>query len=298
MAIILQQLFVLYAFLLLGFCFGKAKPNLVPQTGLLSFLIVYLFLPCKVFNTFSKNFTVTYLKEKYTVIAASLCILLFLHFLSKFICKYLHKDPFLKKVYEYTLTISNYAYMGYALMEGLYGEAGLTDLIVFCIPFAMYTYTVGYVKLTGSDLSLKRLINPMTCSLVLGIFFGLCGISLPTAVRTIFSNSASCVGTASMLLTGITLSTLSFRQVLTDKISYVVVFLRLVGIPGILFCICKLFGLHEVLLPALFMSAMPSGLNTIVFTKSAGLDPGPGARLAVMSHLFSVLTIPFWLSLL
>jgi len=298
MAIILQQISVLYVFLLLGWMFGKVKKGLDAQTGILSFLTVSFFLPAKVFSTFSKNFTLSYLGEHYKTILIAVCFLAFLHFLGKFIAKFLHKDGYMRRIYEYSLTIPNYAYMGYALAESLFGEKGLTDLIVFCIPFSIYTYTVGYVKLTGNGKSLKRAVNPMTGAILLGILFGLFSIPLPGVVTTVLSSAAGCVGPITMLLTGITLSSYALGKVFSDKVSYVVVFLRLVAIPALMFSICKLFGLSSVLPSALFMSSMPTGLNTIVFPKSVGEDPGPGARLAVLSHLLSILTLPFWLSLL
>jgi predicted permease len=302
LSIIFVQLLVLYTFLVLGWLFGKWKKNLLSQTQILSFLIVNLFLPCKLFANFTSNFTVTYLKEKYSVIISSVCILAFLHFLSVFISKFLHKESYMRRIFEYSLTISNYAYMGYALMEGIWGEVGKNDLMVFCIPFSMYTYTVGYVKLTGNGATVKRVINPLTITLLLGITIGLTssvsGFSLPPFVNIVLNNASNCVGPISMLLTGITLSSLTLKKAFVDKLSYVVVALRLVVIPAIIYGICNLFRLYDVLPAALFVAAMPTGLNTIVFPKSIGADPTPGARLAVISHLASIVTIPCWLMLL
>jgi predicted permease len=59
-----------------------------------------------------------------------------------------------------------------------------------------------------------------------------------------------------------------------------------------------LLGLNEVLQSALFVTAMPTGLNTIVFAQNTGNPSEIGARLAFLSHLFSCATIPLWLSLL
>ena len=49
MRIVLEQLFVLYVFLCLGWFLGTRKKGLAAQTGVLSFLLVNLFLPAKVF---------------------------------------------------------------------------------------------------------------------------------------------------------------------------------------------------------------------------------------------------------
>lgn len=297
--IILEQLLVLYAFLFLGWFLGKKNPRIVPQTGVLSFLLVNLFLPAKVFGTFSRNFTVPYFQHNYLTILVSLAFLCLLHFLSKALARMFYRESYMQRVMEYTFTISNYAYMGYALAEGIWGEKGLTDLIVFCIPFAIYTYTVGFLKLTGNGKGFKRAINPMTVSILVGILFGLVAIPVPAPAQTVLSSASACVGPLSMLLTGITLSEFSVKEMLTDKKSYAIVLVRLVAIPLLVFAIVKGFSLpDQIALPALFVGAMPTGLNTIVFPKSVGEDPGPGARLAFLSHLISCVTIPVWLTLI
>jgi len=298
MIIILQQLLILYAFLCLGYFFGKKKPALRDQTGILSYLLVNLFLPSKVFSTFSKNFTVSYIQNSYTIIIVSVSLLVFLHFLAKYMSKALVKDDYTRKVYEYTITIANYAYMGYALVEGVFGTQMLTDLILFCIPFSMYTYTVGYVKLTGSENNLKRLFNPMTCAIALGIVCGLTGFKMPSVIEKALSMSSSCVGPVSMLLTGFTLSAFSIKELFLAKKVYVLVAIRLVVVPLIVFALFKLLRLEAILPCALIMAAMPTGLNTIVFPKSVGKSSDLGARLAFLSHLFSCATIPLWLSIL
>lgn len=297
MTVVLEQLLILYIFLFIGWLFGKIKKTLPSQTGILSFLLVNLFLPTKVFTSFSKNFTVSYFKERYDSIIISVILLAVLHFASIYVAKLLTKKGYEQKVYRYTLTIANYAYMGYALSESLFGEAGLTDMILFCIPFAIYTYTFGYAMLTGSGTSVKRIFNPITVAIILGMLFGLFGISLPDSVNGILGMSSACVAPVSMVLTGLTLSMFSFKELIGDIKAYIVVALRLVVLPAIIFGICKLLRL-DVINSALLMSCMPSGLNTIVFPRLVDEDCKPGARLALISHIFSLATIPLWLSLL
>ena len=75
---VFRQLIVLYIFIFLGWLFGKLKPENLHGSKLLSFLLVNLFLPSKVFSTFSRNFTVTYLRENYTTFFISTAILVIL----------------------------------------------------------------------------------------------------------------------------------------------------------------------------------------------------------------------------
>lgn len=298
MLIILKQLIVLYVFLFLGWLFGKLKKDLTEHTGILSFILVNLLLPSKVFGTFSKNFTVSYLKNNYVTIIISVSILVVLAVVSWLISKPLTKNAYEQKVYRYSLTISNYAYMGYVLTEQLFGTEGLTDLILFCIPFAMYTYTFGYAMLTNRGSSLKRLLTPLTLSIALGIIVGLTQIQIPDVVSQVLGASSACVGPLSMILTGISLSAFAPRELVTDVKTYIVVALRLVGIPALVFGACTLLRLDGVIVPATIMASMPCGLNTIVFPKLVGEDCKTGARLALISHLFSLVTLPLWLSIL
>ena len=157
MLIILKQLVILYIFIILGWVLGKVNPKQVDHTGILSFLLVNLLLPCKVFTTFAKNFTVSYITQSYKTILVSTALLLFIVIISKLCAHSITKNEYERKVYRYSLTLSNYAYMGYALCESLFGESGLTDLILFCIPFAFYTYTFGYAMLTGKGSIAKKL---------------------------------------------------------------------------------------------------------------------------------------------
>lgn len=301
MLTVLKQLFVLYTFLALGWLFGKWKKEQAGHTGLLSFLLVNLFLPAKVFGTFSKNFTVDYIRYNYVTIIFSTVLLISLALLSVPLSRLLSRNDYERRVYRYSLTISNYAYMGYVLAEELFGGQGLTDLILFCIPFAIYTYTFGYAMLTGKDKSLRRALNPMTVAILCGMVVGLTGLSIPGVLHQVLTSASACVGPLSMILTGMTLSAFAVRELVTDGRAYVFSALRLLVLPlavlGFCYAVSLTGWLPDSVLPsAVMMACMPCGLNTIVFPKLVGEDCRIGARLALITHLCSCLTIPIWLS--
>ena len=258
--------------------------------------MVNIFLPCKIFISLSENFSFGYLVIKWKTFIFSVFMLIFLHILSSILVRSIGKTNYEKKVYEYSLTISNYAYMGYALIENIFGNKALADMIFFCIPFAIYTYTIGYLKLTENKICVKKLLNPMTFAILSGIFFGACVIELPYIIQKVTQLSSACSGPISMLLTGMVLSTFRVRDLLMHFRDYIIILFRLVLIPLSVFFICKLSDYNDVLRTALFVTAMPTGLNTIVFAQNTKNPPDIGARLAFLSHLFSCITIPIWLS--
>ncbi len=294
---IFETLVVLYVFLFLGWLFGKIRKDLPDYATLISFFIVNLFLPSKLFRSLSKNFTVTYLKENYVIVLTALAFLALLILLAFPISRFLTKDSYERRVYRYSVTISNYAYLGYVLVEEALGLSGLTSMILFCIPFSLYTNSFGYLLLTEKKFTAKNFFNTITLSLIFGMVFGLFEIPIPAVFEKILSNASSCAGPLAMLVTGLILSTFSFKELFRDKMVYVMIFLRLLGIPLLVFGVCKLFRLDGVILFAVMMACMPGGLNPIVFPRLVGKNCRVGASLALISHVLAMATVPFWVSL-
>ena len=295
---VFEQLIILYVFISIGFLLGKLFRKKVEHTEILSVLLVNVFLPCKVFNSFAKNFTTTFFSEKYTLIIASTVLLVLLAVLAPFVAKRLSKSKQESNVYKYSVPISNYAYLGYVLIENVFGQEFLTSFIFFAIPFIIYTYTAGYAILTNSGGNIKKLINPITISIFLGAIVGLVNITLPAPVVSIIASASSCVGPLSMIMTGIVISTFAFGKLFTDIPSYIFLALIMIVLPAICFGICLLLGLHEISYMMLIITCMPCGLNPIVFSKLIGEDSIPGARLVVLSHIVAIISLPLWLSLI
>lgn len=297
MEVILTKLFCLYAFILMGYLIGKFKKGINDHTVILSFLAVNILLPAKVFNSFSTYFTVSYISNHYQLLMVSLGLLVVLHLAGWLVGKLLKGNGIEKGIYEYTVTISNYGYLGYVLIESVFGSAALTDMILFCMPFSIYTYTVGYMKLTGK-VSLKRLLNPVTLASFAGMAVGLVGLELPVIATDIIGSASACLGPLTMLLTGLTLSEFTLRRMLGDVKVYIMTAIRLLLVPLFVYVSFRLLKLDAYLAPALVMSAMPSGLNTIIFPKNIGASPELGAKLALITHVISCVTLPLWLSLM
>jgi predicted permease len=154
------------------------------------------------------------------------------------------------------------------------------------------------VLLTGGKKPLKKLLNPITVAIALGIIFGLSGLPVPEILGTAISSASACVGPLSMLLTGITLSGFAIGELIKNKTAYIFSALRLIIIPAIAYVICLGLRLTHLAPMVLIITCMPCGLNTIVFPKLIGEDCKPGARLALITHIFSIITLPFWLSMI
>ena len=302
MNIVVEQIIILYTFILIGWGLGKWKKEQAKNSSLLSFLLVNLFLPIMVFRSFSRDFTVSYITENFLTLLISAGILLLIIGLASLLSPLFSRDKFQRAVYHYSLTITNFSYIGFVLAENLLGSVGLANMILFCIPASLYTYSVGFSTLAGGGSPVKKLINPITVAMVLGMIFGLVGIPMPAVVSTILSSASACVGPLSMLLTGFVLAGFKFRQLLPDWRVLLTCLLRLVLLPALVFFLCKglalIMPLPDAVYPyAVLFACLPCGSNAVIFPKLIGKDCDSGARIALYSHLISCFTIPIWLGI-
>lgn len=296
----ISQLMILFAFILFGFIIGTVKHIPREKSSILSLLLVNVFLPAKIFLNFSKQCTLSYFTKNYATFFVSIALLLLLVLVSWLISKPLTKHAYERKVYRYSFAISNYAYLGYVFIENLLGEAALTDMILFCIPFAFYTYTFGYSLLSNKPKSWKNTVTPMTVAIAMGMVFGICAIPLPRVAMETLELASGCVGPLSMIVTGLVISSFPIKEILPDIKTVLFSLIRLVAIPAFLLGICLFcelfFPLPSAVYPAaVIMGCMPCGLNTIVFPSMVGEDCRMGARFVLFSHILCLVTIPVWM---
>lgn len=303
MGALFRQMLVLYTFILLGIFLGKLKKDTAEKSSLLSFLVVNLFLPSKLFSNFSRNFTVSYLQNNYLTVFISLGTLGVLIATGYLVGGLLTKKPYDRKVYNYSITISNYSFFGYVLVENALGEAALNDIMVFCLPFSVYCYTFGVALLMDRKVSFKSLLNTTTVSIVLGMIFGLLGWQLPEVLDTVARSASACVGPVSMVLVGLVLSGFTVQQLLPSWRTWVFCGIRLLAVPALVFGICMILGQFfplptSVYPSALLMACMPCGLNPVVYPKLIGQDCSLGAKMIPLTAILSCATIPMWLWIL
>lgn len=298
MLIVLRQVLLLLLFSAAGYLLCKTKKADSSHAKLLSCLEIYVFLPCNAFNTFANNFTPAYLQERYPMLLASIALFLLLVLVSWPLATVLTKERYRQQVLRYSLVVSNYGYMGYALAGGLYGSEVLMSVMFFALPFTFFVYTVGYSILTGNRFSAKRLVNPVTLAMALGAVVGLTGLQVPEVIGSFMSKSVACLGPVGMLLTGMVMSEYRWSTLLRRWETYIVAFLRLLVIPCGAAAALLLLGMDWVVLPALLVLSMPCGMNAVVFGRLMGEDCESGASLALVTSLLSCVTIPFCLWLM
>ncbi len=299
----LNQMLVMFIFMALGFIINRKK--LLPfDTGeVLSKLESYAFVPCLSFVTFYKYFNFENIKTKLPVIIVSVCVLAFSFALSFVLARLFGQRGYMACIYRYAFTCANFGFMGNAVVLGVFGEEALFNYMMFTLPFNMFVYSYGVQTLkpntSGGKISIKAFINPIFISIVLGGALGFFHVKLPEFLLTAVSASGNCMSPIAMLLTGFIIGEYSLKRLVGVKKIYIASFIRLILLPLLFVLVLRVLSIDEsVVMLTLCATAMPLGLNTVVFPASYGGDTTTGASMALISHALSVITVPIMFGIL
>ena len=298
----LNQMMVLFIFMALGFFLNKKRLLPLDDSVVLSKLETYAFVPCLVFSVFYKYCTVENFRLKWTYMLYGAAIMAVSLPIGIVLAKLFAKDEYLKKIYTYSFAVANFSFMGNAVVLGVFGEEILFDYMIFTLPLNLYVYSIGTASLipteSGKKLSVKTFVNPIFISLILGAFCGLLSVPLPKFITTAISSAGACMSPLAMLLTGFVIGEYSLKTLAGDKKVYLASVIRLIILPTIFMAVLLLLKTDKAIIRvALCATAMPLGLNTVVFPAAYGGDTTPGAGMALISHLISIITIPVMFSI-
>ncbi|MBR5308374.1 MAG: AEC family transporter [Clostridia bacterium] len=320
MAVILSSIANLLLFALIGYILTKLGKLNAEHAKILSALEVWVFLPCKMFRGFSSTFNMDYLRSKYAILISGIAILVISVSIATLLVPRFVKEKRDRPIIKYSVLISNYGYIGYAMCESVYGSAAMSDMMFAALPFSIYVYTEGYRMLTGQEkISVKRMINPIFVAIFIGCFFGITSLSLPSlpsasdavlyasmspveiflgVVNKITIDASACMAPVSMLLAGITVAEFPVKEMLSDKRVYAVAFIKMLVFPIAVILILSQFLPKSFVIPLSMLFLVPCGLNTVVFPKMCGGNYKLGASIAFVSILVSIATMPLCMKII
>lgn len=302
----LTPMLSLFLCLALGFLIKK-KRMLPDDAGtVLSRLETFLILPALNFNTMLTRCTMETIRSDYRLMLYSLAVIAVAIAIAYLLAGLFEKkDDYLKNVYRYALTFSNYGYMGYAIVPLILGDDMLQKYMLFALPMNVVVYiwgtTILIPKKENRKNPLLNLLNPSMIAIVLGMICGILGLGkyAPAFLTITLGSLGNCMAPIAMLLAGFAIGDFEISKLLSDKKVYIATGLRLLVLPALLVTVLKLIGADDFMLYlCLIAYATPFGMNTVVFPAAYGGDVKPGSAMAVISSVLCVLTLPLLFGLL
>lgn len=227
----------------------------------------------------------------------------FFHTVSFFLggCLFRHYSGQERQVLRFTAVFSNCAFMGYPVLYSLYGKIGVFYGSVFTVPFIISLWTLGVYLLRSDEEKVswaKVFLNPGLLAVLAGLLMFFFSWHLPAPVAKAFDMLGATTTPLSMILIGSMLAGMPFREVIGDRKVYYSVFVRLLLVPSMALGGMYLCGVRGLALGVCVLSlAMPVAANTAAFAEKFGSDTALASRCVFVSTVFSIFTIPVFISL-
>ncbi|KAF2958356.1 transporter [Thermotoga sp. Ku-13t] len=292
--VVLNQ--VLAIFLLTGFGFALKKINLLSDgfTRSSSDLIIYVTLPAMIISSMDREFSREVARTSLQIFlmgaimyaCSTLLAFLFAHF-RRF-------EEHQRGVYMYMIVFGNVGYLGYPIMNAIYGDIGIFYSAVFNIWFNVLTWTLGVGIMARGRLNVRNtFINPGLLSTLFGLFIFLTPLELPGLIKSVLDSVGSMTTPLAMFLVGAFLAEAKLKDLVAQMDLYLASILKLIATPALVFVLIKNFDLPAIVkaLPVL-MAGMPSGVNTAIFAKMFDRDYRLAAQGVVLSTALSMISLP------
>lgn len=284
---------VLFIYMAVGFGCRKAGIfNDVARDKLTDF-VVFVTLPCMIFESFNMAFSLESLKQG----ALALLIAVGMSCVALLLGKVLYnRFPYEEKsILQYGTLVSNSGFAGLPVVSGAYGDEGLFLGSLSIIPTRILMWSAGISLFTRADAKQavkKVLLNPGIIAVEVGLVRMLFQIPLPHFVDTAVDNLGGCTSPMAMALVGAILVDVPLKTVFDLK-SFYLVAVRQFLLPGI--CLAALRLLHVDPLTigvSVVITGMPIGSTTAILAQKYVADAKFASKCVFISTLTSLVTVP------
>lgn len=270
-----------------------------------TWIVFYVALPLKLFSDIRS----AHIETLPTTYVAYILLGIFLIFFATWIAA----RPFIpdrKKLsaFVHCSFRSNFVYVGYPILESLYGKPSPEHMIVVTV-FGLTLYNILAIviltlysesedkKLHPGKILLKILKNPMIIAIFIGVLFNILQIPVYTGLDKGISLLAALCTPLSLLLIG---ASLNFESVTRDlALVFASATIRTILTPLILIPIGIAIGLSAVELGIAYVFwATPCAINCFIYTKEMGGDSELASKIITTSFLFAIVTYPIGIGLL
>lgn len=292
---IINQVIILSFIMIVG-VYARKKDILSKEASKsFSNFLTNITLPCLLISSFNYTYSQDMISKARIMFVYSIIIHIILIFVSRVLTfKYPENS---KKVLRFATIFSNCGFMGYPVLESLFGKIGIFYGAIFNIPFNIFMFSIGIMIYTGKkDLkTLKEvLVNPAIIATILGLIIFSFSIKLPYPLFTAMSIVGSMTTPLSMIIVGAMLSEIRLKDIFSGTLVYYASFLRLIAVPFLTLGILKLLNADKLLMQiAVIIEAMPAAVLASVLAEKYGADTALASRSVFISTIISMITIPF-----
>jgi len=217
-------------------------------------------------------------------------------------CKFMSLPNPQKRTFLYLSSFTNCGFLAIPIALFLFGEEGVVRIVISNLGFSVLLWTLGVSVLRGErqvNLIFKNLFNAGTIALALGFLGIVVGFKLPYIIDGALGLVGGITIPLAMLIIGGILAGREIHKRVEIKLIIPIVLIRLVIVPALALAVGKLFSLPSFIQSVFVLqAAMPSASTTPLFVQRYGGDSELAGSGVFFTHIISIITVPFWISLI
>ncbi len=268
----------------------------------LSRISLYFVTPCVIFNSFQKELTAEIQQGLLVTVGLALVFQLIFFLL----VAVLRKTWKATEVERASVAFSNVGNLVIPLVSYTLGPDYVIYVSGYILVFNITFWTIGIRMFDSqSTLNIKKiLLNPNIMALVAGLLLLFTGISLPDPLADAFSDVASMIGPLSMMITGMVVGSMKFKDMFANRRVFGVLFFRMVVASGLAVLLVFLSGItgripsgKAIVMIPLLGAIAPSASNINQVAILYNKDEKYASAINILTTLSCIATIPLWIML-
>lgn len=297
--IIVQQVFVLFLLIGVGFVCGKKKIITSASSKQITDIVLYVVTPCVMISAFQREFSFELLGNILICALSAALIMIASIFISMVVFREKENDR--KKVLQFATVFSNCGFMSLPLQKAILGNDGWFYGSIFVAVFNIVVWTYGLVSMSGDkkQLSLKKIaFNPGVVGVLIALALFACQIKLPNIVIEPIEYLSNLNTPVPMLIIGYYLSQANLKRAFTDLGAYIAMGVRLVAIPLLALFVMSAFKVDPtIIITCVIASSAPTAATTTMFSAKFNRDVELSVSVVAATTVLSIITMPIVIAL-
>ncbi len=292
--VVLSRVLSIFILVVIGYIARKSKVMDQGLTRGISGLVLNVSIPFTIIAGFDRSIPSSALPDLFMVALWAVGIHSALIFLTR--SAYRKMENGSRKVLSYTSVFSNCGFMGFPVVESVFGKIGVMYASIYVVVFQIFIWTYGVYIFSGSAAKgqfRRALLNPGNFSVLIGMAIWLLPFDLPKAMTISISTMSTLTTPLSMMVVGATLAEVPLAGLFKGWALWIGTIARLVIVPLMVFGFMRLLGVNN--LPAqiaAFLTAMPAAAQSVIFAERYGADVHLASRMVFVTTVLSAVSIP------
>ena len=292
--------FNIFVMMAVGFLIRKIHVVGKEAERVITDLVLYVVLPCSIFNSFLGEHTGVNGADYLAVLLISIGIQALSLVYGKFAFPKENADR--RCSLTFAMICSNAGFLGNAITEGVFGAAGLMLNSIYLIPQRIMLWSEGlaiYSGVSDRKATMKKVLtHPCVIACELGLIAMGTGVTIPALILTPIQSIGRCNTPLTMMMIGMVLSEIDLKHMVDKTIARFTVH-RLILMPLIVYLACMALPVGKYVKGvSVLLAAMPAGATTTMLSAKYNRDPQFATRLVVFTTLCSIPAIMLWSILL